>query len=252
MLNVILFVLFAVLAGVCAVAPTVYIKRKFGGNIKRVRDGVAVYVIFASLLNAVIYTVFAVGLEMATTIEKTEWSSALINAVLLSVCAFVGHLIWLRGIVKNEGEIGDSLLYGAGYSAAYMVLSYVLSSVTNAVISIMVAINEKAPISNVFLSNIAQVANTNAYTLFLEILQMLFTVVFEGSVCIVVYRVLLCKDKGRWLAAALLLHIVGNGVIRYHGIHRSYIILIYLAIAITASGLAYGLLFPTKKKTADE
>ncbi len=251
MINVILFVLLAVLAGVCAVAPTVYIKRKLGGNMKRVRDGVAVYVIFASLLNAVVYTVFAVGMEMLSVIEKTEWSSALINAALLSVCAFIGHIIWLKCIVKEQGETGDSLLYGAGYCAAYMVLSYVLSSVANAVISIMVAIDENAPISNVFISNITQVANTDAYTLFLEILQMLLTVIFEGAVCVILYRVLLCGNKKRWLAAAFFLHFSGNAVIRYHEIDRGYIILIYLLVAVIAAGAAYALLFPTKKKTEE-
>ncbi len=251
MFNVILYVLFAVLACVCAVAPTIYLKRKFGGSVKNVRHGVAVYVIFASVLSAVIYTVFAVGFELVNIIEKNEWTSVIINSALISVCAFAGHFIWLKGIVKKEGEKGDALLYGAGYTAAYMVLSYLLSSVANAIISIMVYIDENAPISNVFTSNITQVANADTYTLFLEILQMLLTIVFEGAVCVIVYRVLLCKDKKRWLAAAFLLHFLGNGVIRCHGIDRGYIMLIHLAIAIIASGAAYALLFPAKKKTQE-
>lgn len=251
MFNVILYVLFAVLACVCAVAPTIYMRRKFGGSVKNVRHGVAVYVIFASVLSAVIYTVLAVGFELVNTIEKNELSSVIINSALISVCAFAGHLIWLKGIVRKEGENGDALLYGTGYCAAYMVLSYVLSSLANAIISIMVLIDENAPISNVFLSNVTQVANTNTYTIFLEILQMLLTVAFEGAVCVIVYRVLLCKAKKRWLAAAFFLHFLGNAVIRYHDIDRAYIILIYLVIAVIASGAAYALLFPTKKKTEE-
>lgn len=251
-MKIVLFVLLAVLAGFTAIAPIIYIKRKFGGNLKRVRDGVAVYVIFASLLNAVIYTVAAVGFELEATIEKNYWSSAIISALLLTFCSCTGSVIWLKGVIKEKGEISDALLYGAGYSSAYMVLSYVFSSIANAVISIMVAINKNASISDIFESNIAQVANTDAYTLFLEILQMLLTFVFEGAICVVFYRVILCKDKKRWLAAAVLLHFLANGVIRFHGIERSFIILIFLALTVTASGLAYSLIFPTKKKENNE
>ncbi|MEE0945500.1 MAG: YhfC family glutamic-type intramembrane protease [Acutalibacteraceae bacterium] len=252
MFNVILYLLLALLAITCAVAPSVYIKRKFGGNLKRIRDGAVVQIIFASILNAVLYTVLAIGMGLYEKIEQNELISILVNTVLLCACVFIGHLIWLNGIVKKQGETGEALLYGAGYSAAFVFFGYVLSSIANAVISVMVAVDENAPISNVFEANITQVSNTDSYTVFLEILQMLIAVVLEGAIAVTAYKVLLGDAKKYWFAAAVVLHFVGNAVITYHEIERTYIILIYLAVAITAAGLAYSLIFPAKKKTEAE
>ena len=47
MIKVVLYVLYALLGVFATVAPIIYIKRKFGGSLKRVRDGIIVRLLVA-------------------------------------------------------------------------------------------------------------------------------------------------------------------------------------------------------------
>ncbi len=247
MIKVVLYVLYALLGVFATVAPIIYIKRKFGGSLKRVRDGIAVYLIFSSVLNAVLYTVLAVGFSLSEKIEKTALSSAVINAAILTLSATLGRIIWLKIIAKQEDSNGDALLFGAGYSSAYMVLSYVVTAIANSVISVITYVNENAEISTIFTSNINQVQNTNLYNLFLEIAQMLLIFVFEAAISVVFYCVILRGKDKKWLFAGILLHFLGSAVIRYSDISYSVIVLIFFALTVISAGLAHWLLLEKKE-----
>ncbi len=247
MIKVVLYVLYALLGVLTAVAPIVYIKRKFGGSLKRVRDGVAVYFIFSAVINAVLYTVLSVGLKLSDKMEGSAIAFAVTSGLILTLCATLGRVIWLKAVVKEKGEDGDALLFGAGYSSAYMVLSYMVTAITNAVISVMYYLNENAEISTVFTSNINQIQNTDLYTLFLEIIQMLLIFVFETAISVVFYCVMLRKNNKKWLFAGILLHLLGSAVIRYNEISYSVIVIIFFVITVVSSGLAHWLLSEDKK-----
>lgn len=245
MFKIIMYVISAVICIVLAVAPIVYIKRKFGGSLKRVKDGVAACLIFSSLLNAVLYTVIAVGLSLEEKIDANGFTYAVTNAAVLTLCASVGRIIFVKAVIKKDNGTGDALLFGAGYSSCLVVVSYALSAVANAVISIMLYVNENSQIISVFNSNVMEISNTNLYTVFMGIVQMLLLFVFEGAISVVFYKALLSEYNKKWIFAAILVHLIGNAAIRYDGFSYTVAMVALLVITIIAVGIAYSL-FPQK------
>lgn len=248
MTKIILYILYAVLSVFAAVFPIIYLKRKFGGSLKRVRDGAAVFFIFSAVLNAVIYTVIAIGFSMAQKIDSSNLNYALVNAFILTVCSCIGRFIWIKGVIREEGKTGDVLLFSAGYSSALMIVSYTISAVANAIIGVIYYVNENPQISTVFSSNIAEIENTNLYLLFISTIQMLSIFVFEMAISVVFYKVLLSGEGKIWLFAAIIIHFIGNTVLRHSGISAGTSMLIFLAVTIVASGIAYSLIFEKDKK----
>jgi len=236
--NIILYILYGVLSVFVAVAPIVCIKRKFGGNLKRVRDGVAVYVLFSAILNSVLYTVLSVSLKLQDKIEQSNLSFAVVNALVLTLCALLGRTLWLKAVIK-EKQKGDDLLFGAGYASSYIFFGYLITAVANLVICIIYLVNSSATVSQVFASNVEQIQGMGTYTLFLEILQMLIAYVFEAAICVAFYRVLVCGGDKKWLFAATLIHFLGNGVIMFNGLNKSITVLIFFAVTVVAYGIAH-------------
>ena len=99
MIKVILYVIYALLGVFTAVVPIVYIKRKYGGSLKRAKDGIAVFLLFTSILNAVSYAVLTVGVNLSDKIEGTALSSAVIGSLLVTFCATFGRVIWIKFII---------------------------------------------------------------------------------------------------------------------------------------------------------
>ena len=248
MSKIIMYVLYAVLSVLAAVFPIIYIKRKFGGSLKRIRDGAAVFFNFSAILNAVIYTVIAVGFSIAEKIDSSNLNYALVNAFILTVCAGFGRFIWIKGVIREEGKTGDVLLFSAGYSSALMIVSYTISAVANAIIGVIYLVNSNPQISTVFSSNIAEIENTNLYSLFISTIQMLSIFVFEMSISAEFYKVLLSGEGKIWLLAAILTHLAGNTILRHSGLSAGTSMLIFFVITLVASGIAYSLIFEKDKK----
>ena len=116
-LKLVYYILEAAFA-ICAIMlPIKLIKKNFSGNNRSIFYGACVYVLFSAILFSAVNTVATVQFKMDEVLLKSEIAYALVNAGILTVCASLGRLIWVKAVIKNEGEKGDSLLFGMGYSS---------------------------------------------------------------------------------------------------------------------------------------
>lgn len=238
---------------ICAIMlPIKLIKKKFSGNNRSIFYGAFVYVLFSAILFSAVNTVATVQFKMDEVLLKSEIAYALVNAGILTVCASLGRLIWVKAVIKNEGEKGDSLLFGMGYSTCFIIFGFVISSVANIIICIMALLGKDSAVSSVFADNISEIAGKDLYAVFLDMLMMVFMAVLEGAVSVVFYRVILSGDKKYWIPAAMLLQLLSNAIVRYYPLARADRIIILLILSIIAAGLAYALLFPFKRKKETE
>lgn len=247
----IFYVIFAALSVILPIIATGKLRKKFGGDLKNFKYGIAVYVLFGVLLSSIV-------------LKAMGNSSVLIDAALNTLCISIGFFLWLKFVTKKSESLGDCFLFGAGFSSALIIFRYLVSAVESAVISFTAVIGKDLTTHKIYGGVAQRVQESDPYTVFLNMLEMVFFAVLSISVAVIFYRVILCGAKKRWIGAGILINALGYALVNGETlklfeklIHLSmdtkklFVFLLGI-VAIIGAGAAYSLVFPHEKKERTE
>ncbi len=247
----IFYVIFAALSVILPIIATGKLRKRFKGEIKNFKYGIVVYILFSVVLSNLVLK--AVG--------KT---SLLIEVILNTLCIGIGLLVWLKFVAKKSEGIGDCLLFGTGFGTGLTIFRYFIAAVESAVISFIAVIGKDLTAHKIYGGVAQRVQENDPYTVFLNMLEMVFFAVLSISVAVIFYRVILCNAKKRWIAVGIIINALGYILISakdlkfykellafLHGTDKIFVLLLGVT-AVIGAGAAYSLVFPYKKKEKTE
>ena len=237
MFKIILFVIEAILSIVLPIFYDVRFAKKTNTSYRAIWNGVCVYVLFLVVLNSVINTaLFSIA---NINIESTVLD-AIIKGVIYALCGILGRFIWLRFVIK-ETKQSVGVAFGMGIAAIRLFFTHGVYSLSSAILLYIDRLGGQNSISQVFESNLQTALDTNGFTGFLDILQMVIFFVLEISVSVLLFGVVKNK-KSVWygvLAAVSIFVIYGAAMLSgYPIIWRVAVMAVF---AVLAGGMANNL-----------
>lgn len=247
----IFYVIFAALSVILPIIATGKLRKRFNGEIKNFKYGIVVYILFSVVLSNLVLK--AVG--------KT---SLLIEVIVNTLCIGIGLLIWLKFVAKKSEGVGDCLLFGTGFGTGLIIFRYFIAAVESAVISFIAVIGKDLTAHKIYGGIAQRVQENDPYTVFLNMLEMVFFAVLSISVAVIFYQVILCNAKKRWIGLGVLLNALGYILVAGENLKlykkltdlsmdtKKLFVFLLLITAIIGAGAAYSLVFPYKKKENKE
>ena len=247
----IFYIIFAALSVILPIVATGKLRKRFGGNTKNFKYGIVVYILFSVVLSNLVLK--AVG--------KT---SLLIEVIVNTLCIGIGLLVWLKFVTKKSEFTGDCLLFGTGFGTGLIIFRYFIAAVESAVISFIAVIGKDLTAHKIYGGVAQRVQESDPYTVFLHMLEMVFFGVLSLSIAVIFYRVILCNAKKRWIGLCILLSALGYTLVAGENLKlyekltdlsmdiKKLFVFLLLITAIIGAGAAYSLVFPFKKKEKTE
>ncbi len=248
-LRVIFYVLQAIASVVIPLVVISYLKNKFAVKLKNLFDGVAVFFIFYCLIYAVVFTCVESFTSLYEKVENEIWLIVL-DALVESLCVFIGYAFWYKAVIKTKGKIEVGLMTGTGFAFIRTIFGYGINAVLCTVTGLMYLKEKMSFDSQIMQGSLDGFLISTPYYISLLLLQLIAVFAIEVAVALIIYRVKMCDDAKYWILAAFVLRSGAISILKCGNfIDRTVIVFIVIAIAVVLSGIGYSLVKPFARKT---
>ena len=248
-LRIILYVLQAIASVIIPLAVVGYLKNKFTVKLKNLFDGVAVFFIFYCLVYAVISTCAELFTPLYEKVESEIWL-IIINALVESLCVFIGYAFWYKVAIKIKDKTDVGLMTGTGFAFIRTIFAYGINAVLCVVTGLMYIKGKLSFENEIIQSSLDGFLISTPDYISLLLLQLIAVFALEVAVALIIYRVKMCEDAKYWILAAFVLRTGAITVLKCGNfLNRTAIVFMVIAIAVVLSGIACSLVKPFVRKT---
>lgn len=167
-------VFYAIQAAVAVALPIVFLakySKKYQSEKSSKGNGVAVFFIFGAAANSVLSLYITGMFKPSSPFVQNLWLSALVSAVINTVCVVLGKFIWFKFVMKEANSKHDAVMFGGGYATWFMVMSYAVSAIVSVVFALLNVFAKDTQISEILRDTYEIYASSSYYQIFLVTIQ---------------------------------------------------------------------------------
>lgn len=243
------FMILSLLLGIgIPVALLLFFRKKYQTSIVSFFIGCGVMLLFAQVLEQLVHLI-VLGSPVGPFIEKSILAIAIYGALMAGLFEEIGRFIAMRYVLKKQqGNAHNALMYGAGHGGYEMIMILAVGMINNLIYSALINMGQTqavmAPLDDTMKATVQTafdaLIQTPSWQFLLSPIERMAAITAQIALSVIVwYAATGVEARASFLALAVLLHALLDGVAVYTARSGVPLLAVEAIVWIIALGIVY-------------